>query len=76
MTVIQTANDRAYRDFHQKVADACVILMSGRCRNDDGTVMTDLEIQSFFQNVCSYEEEFAEGLTPEQVAEAQWEAIT
>ena len=44
--------------------------------NDDGSVMSDLEIQSFFGNVCSYEEEFREGLTPEQVAENQWEAIT
>ena len=76
MTVITTENDRAYRDFHQKVADACVSLMSGRCRNDDGSVMSDLEIQFFFGNVCSYEEEFREGLTPEQVAENQWEAIT
>ncbi|HMD77253.1 MAG TPA: hypothetical protein VKG86_07755 [Terracidiphilus sp.] len=76
MTVIQTANDKAYRDFHQKVADACVALMSGYCKNHDGSMMSDLEIQSFFQNSCSYEEEFKEGFTPEQVADAQWEAIT
>jgi hypothetical protein len=30
--------------------------------------MSDLEITHFFQNVCSYEEEFEEGLTPEEVA--------
>jgi hypothetical protein len=38
--------------------------------------MSDLEITHFFQNVCSYEEEFEEGLTPEEVAQNQWEAIT
>ena len=42
--------------------------MSGRGVNDDGSKMSDLEITHFFQNVCSYEEEFEEGLTPEEVA--------
>jgi len=50
--------------------------MSGRGVNDDGSKMSDLEITHFFQNVCSYEEEFEEGLTPEEVAQNQWEAIT
>lgn len=68
--------DAAYEEFHDKVVAACVGLMLGRCTNDDGSQMTAPQLRVFFGRVCSYEEEFAEGLTPEQVAEAQWEAIT
>ena len=76
MMVLRTEQEKAYQDFHSKVVDACVALMSGRCVNDDGSKMSDLEITHFFQNVCSYEEEFEEGLTPKEVAQNQWEAIT
>jgi hypothetical protein len=76
MTRLRTETDKAYQDFHSKVVDACVNLMRGHCINDDGSKMTDLEVTHFFQNVCSYEEEFREGLTPEEVAEAQWDALT
>ena len=76
MTEIHTKSDKAYQKLVEDVAGACVALMSGRCQNDDGSRMSDFEIHRFFQFACSYEEEFAEGMSPEQVAEAQLEAMT
>ena len=65
-----------YAIYHAQVVDACVDLMSGRCINEDGTKMSDEEIRHFFGEVCSYEDEFKDAQKPQDVAEAQWEAIT
>ena len=65
-----------YATFHARVVDACVDLMLGRCINDDGSTMNEEELRYFFGTVCSYEVEFKDKQTPEEVAEAQWEAIT
>jgi len=67
---------KAYDEYHSKVVEACVDLMRGRITGEDGGADTDEDLRHFFGNACSYEEEFADGQTPKQVAEAQWEAIT
>jgi hypothetical protein len=74
MTVLEIPED--YKAFHEAVTQACVDLMTGRCVNDDGSMWTADEVREFFDKQCSFEEEFAEGMKPAEVAEAQWEAIT
>ncbi len=51
-----------YEGFHQRVADACADLMGETHRH-------------FFDSVCSYELEFAEGIDPEEVAQNQLDAF-
>jgi hypothetical protein len=65
-----------YDEYRAAVAQACVELMHGHCNDEDGKPMSDGKIRYFFGVVCSYEDEFKEGLKPEEVAQAQWEAIT
>lgn len=52
-----------YLEYHAKVVQACCNLMGEQHRE-------------FFDKECSYESELAEGLTPEECAEAQYEALT
>jgi len=49
--------------YHKDVVEACVSLMGEHTR-------------VFFDDACSYEEEFAEGMTPEECAQGQYEALT
>jgi hypothetical protein len=65
-----------YRTYHAMVVDACVKLMSRHCLNDDGSQMSEKDLREFFDKQCTYHDEFAGKQSPEEVAEAQWEAIT
>jgi len=49
--------------YHKDVVEACVELMGEENRD-------------FFDHQCSYESHYEEGQTPQECAEAQYEALT
>jgi hypothetical protein len=51
-----------YAEYHKDVVNACCVLMGE-------------EHRAFFENECTYLDEFADGDKPEDVAQAQLEAI-
>jgi hypothetical protein len=52
-----------YQAYHKQVVEACVKLMGEQAR-------------SFFDTECDYLDEFWEGADPEEVAQAQYDAVT
>lgn len=64
VAIVQTPKYRAY---HRDVVEACMVL-------GPPWVAGNEEWYKFFDG-CSYEEEFVEGLTPEECAQTQWEAL-
>ena len=54
----QASLTSGYAEYHQKVVNACAALMGEAHRH-------------FFDSQCSYEEEFANGIAPEEVAQDQ-----
>jgi hypothetical protein len=61
--MIETKRTPEYEAFHQKVVGACVKIMGE-------------EHREFFDMECDYLDEFAEGLDPDEVAQAQYDALT
>jgi hypothetical protein len=52
-----------YQVYHEQVVEACAKLMGEQVRD-------------FFDKQCDYLEEFMEGADPEEVAQAQYDAVT
>lgn len=66
-----------YTAYHDAVVAACVeMFTSNRIRPQKCGITADEEVRQFFACECDYFDEFKEGLSATECAEAQYDALT